>query len=66
MQRRAPVGLLRNLLARRLQIAEGGRAAHSAIDLIRDPTKRRHLLTAVPVHRETGAAWAALQAGAGA
>ena len=54
------------MLAKRLQIAEGGRAARSTIELIRDPAKRRHLLTAEPVQRETGAAWAALQAGAGA
>lgn len=66
LHRRAQVGLLRNMLAKRLQIAEGGRAARSTIELIRDPAKRRHLLTAEPVQRETGAAWAALQAGAGA
>ena len=54
------------MLARRLQIAERGRAARSAIELIRDPAKRQHLLTALPAHRETCAAWAALQAGAGA
>lgn len=66
LQCRSPVGLQRNMLARRLQIAERGRAARSAIELIRDPAKRQHLLTALPAHRETCAAWAALQAGAGA